>query len=425
MAKRDPLLVLEGGRFAIRRRSPFLLSGVFALTPVAVPETETSFVTPGMIMGYNPDFISELTDEEAGFVQLHEVLHPKLRYFEMLKVIGTQYQDTFNKAHDLVINQMLRDMGWPILSFALLPELYGFPPNLSSQEYFDLLLAQSKSGRGGKNGDEASKRKICGGNCQAPTQRIQDDLDKELGRSAAETSAVQRQIDQDVAKHVAGRGDSPAWMKEWANALNKTSTINWRQLLARITLDAGGRIAAGGDDFSLRRPSKRSYVRRIIRPGMIEQEVVPIFILDTSGSMREEMMFAGIQESCGILRQMGISEAYYMEVDAAVALEPKLVSLSFFEKQRWEFHGRGGTDFRPAFDAIAKMPTKPDLAFYWTDGDGTSPDLPPPNLEVIWGLVPGRYSTRKPAKWGHLVVIDDDPSKQRLFEESNTYDEDD
>lgn len=435
--KRPHLQVFEQARLTIRSKWPFMLSALYALTPVARTDIGTSCLTPGMVLGYNPEFMSWLTNEEAAFVLLHEIFHYRLKFFEFLRAIGPEMLDIVNEAQDMVINVMLQNGGWPVFAWASMPQKHGFPPGLSTKEYADLLMKKQppppkgggqkpgdKPGAGGKEPGKSGGRPTCGGGCTAPSKKIEQELDAQAGRGAAEVAAVERKTATEIRNHVQqkGHGSVPGWMTEWADILEEVSTLDWRQILSTIVLDASGRIITGGDDFSMRRPSKRSHVRRLIRPGLVDHEITVIFVIDTSGSMNVTMMMDGVKESVGILRQLGIEHAWYMEADAAVAKEPVLVDLSFFE-QPIEFMGRYGTDFRPAFDAIAKMSEPPDLAFYWTDGDGWAPAEPPPNMEVIWGLVPGRHATRKPANWGHLVVIDDDPEKQGFFEDAPVWGE--
>ena len=151
-------------------------------------------------------------------------------------------------------------------------------------------------------------------------------------------------------------------------------------------------------------------MRKIIRPGLVDAQLVPLFILDTSGSMDEKMMWTGINETVQVLQQMGIDEGYLCMADAEVAMEPKMVRLSEL-KVPMVFHGRGGTDFRPALLAAENMFPRPDLIFYWTDGDGwASPE--PCSIPTIWGVIPHRYygnRVRRPASWGEVVVITENP----------------
>ena len=70
-------------------------------------------------------------------------------------------------------------------------------------------------------------------------------------------------------------------------------------------------------------------------------------------------------------------------------------------------HGGGGTNFIPALEAVQKLVPKPDICIYLTDGDGTAPAKPPRGMETVWCIVPTGYA-RKPAEWGHLIVVSDD-----------------
>jgi hypothetical protein len=63
------------------------------------------------------------------------------------------------------------------------------------------------------------------------------------------------------------------------------------------------------------------------------------------------------------------------------------------------------------------MHPRPDLIFYWTDGDGYAPRTPCP-IPTIWGIVPDTHYTRRPAPWGAVVTITDD-EKHAADDEEN------
>lgn len=418
-----------------------MMSTIYGLIPIEANDQPTTFVTEGMVMGYNSNFLVSLDDDEGAFVLLHETFHHKLNFFDRLAVIGEEFIEDFNSAQDFVINVMLRDAGWKVPKIGLLPAKYGFPEGLTTEEYFDLLrqrrAKQQKSGgnsaggTGGEgksgNGSSIDIQGVCGGQCTIPKSARQP-LNESIGRSDANVKAIYKKAAQDIADAIKrkGRGSVPGCIAEWAALEEEESFIRWEDRLQHLIRDASGRIMSGGDDFSMRHPSKRSHVRRLIRPGLIDQQVVPYFVFDTSLSMDMAQMMCGVRESVAILKQLGIDEAYVAQVDASVAMEPRMINLSYFEGPI-EFKGRGGTDFRPAFEAIDRMPQKPDIMFYWTDGEGPAPKDPPPGLEVLWCIVPGSYLGIKPANWGHIVVISEDPKKQLIIESAQAYgaDEDD
>ena len=53
-----------------------------------------------------------------------------------------------------------------------------------------------------------------------------------------------------------------------------------------------------------------------------------------------------------------------------------------------EAPGRGGTDFRPAFEHVAGLPEVPKCMVYLTDGDGVCPTVEP-DWPVLWVLYGG------------------------------------
>jgi predicted metal-dependent peptidase len=146
---------------------------------------------------------------------------------------------------------------------------------------------------------------------------------------------------------------------------------------------------------------------------MIDRKVVVGLVEDSSGSMGKKQFLAARAEMAGIFKQLGISDAWFMDADAAVAHEPKRIRLR--ELATLPVVGRGGTDFRPAIKKIRELRPKPDICIYLTDGDGTAPANPPQDLEVVWCIVPS-HNGRRPARWGHLVVVSDDQELREPYE---------
>jgi hypothetical protein len=117
---------------------------------------------------------------------------------------------------------------------------------------------------------------------------------------------------------------------------------------------------------------------------------------------------AGIDESIAVLQQMGIEEGWLSMVDAAVAMKPKRINFTDLMGEI-KFLGRGGTDFGPGLRSAVSMHPRPDLIFYFTDGDGYAPRTPCP-IPVVWGVIPYSHYTRRPARWGTVVTITDNES---------------
>lgn len=235
---------------------------------------------------------------------------------------------------------------------------------------------------------------------------IEQKLDAEVGRNEFEKKLIERQVQEDIKAYVEaqGRGSLPDSLVTWATAVVEEPKVDWRDELAQELRDATGQMQAGGEDFSLTRPSKRSFLRGMIRPGLVEYEPVVAFVLDSSGSMRKPQLKEAITQAIHVLEQLGISEMWFCEADAGVAMDFQLVHPDFFQKL--EIRGRGGTDFRPAIKAASLLTPRPDILIYGTDGDGAAPATAPPDMHVIWCVVPGHYN-KAPTMWGKTIFVTD------------------
>ncbi len=292
---------------------------------------------------------------------------------------------------------------------------------------------QSDQGPPGSGGGQQGQGKgVCQGHCgglggTSEHKSLEKQLDgtADLGRTTAEIKTIEVRLANDIKKHIEqhGRGSVPAGLQDWASAIEEESHIRWQDELAHVLRDTTGRVQAGGDDFSLRRPSRRSLLRGFLRPGMIENLPEVAIIRDTSGSMGQKQLTDACKESYAIMQALGIDEVWFADADTQIATPWKRVGPQFFVELK-EAHGRGGTDFRSGIETARRLNPRPDLIVYVTDGDGTTTKMPPPDVAVVWAIVPSYYN-KAPAKWGHCVIISDDPKvkkKGTVFGADNEYD---
>jgi hypothetical protein len=335
----------------------------------------------------------------------------------------------FNYAADLPINHDLRASGWDTSTTWLFPETYGFKPGLTAEQYYDLLKKNPPPKGGGNKGKEKGKEKEednpspggegdseqpqyqvgeghCGGCVNNPEkEELEADADKQFGRTEIEQKQILDQTFEDIrgaASNARERGNIPGWMKELADKNLLPPKVPWRRKVASIVRKATGQITSGGSDFSLIRPSKRSLVRGVIRPGLIESMPIVVYIIDTSGSMDTQTQIrSALTETCSCMRAVGVDRAWVIQADMIVQ-DAKLMKAS--DIPGMEIKGRGGTSFIEAIDKAVEL--KPNLIIYMTDGEGTAPRNAPPDTAFIWCLVPSPWS-RRPAAWGHVVVVED------------------
>jgi predicted metal-dependent peptidase len=441
------LLQLAKARAYVKKRAPYVQATLYMLVPVSAPGLGTIGVTDHLVMPYDAEWVVTLSVEALGGVIMHEIMHV-VRGLERIRKLQPRFgEELTNISADIPINQDLRTAEWILPLEGAFPEKYGVPVGLTMEEYCILLSKeaekQSKSAeqmlsemRGKQSQDSGQGKKskgqqpqpqqqpkgpsICDGKCggvggnKLPNE---GQYNKKLGRSKADQQRARKQTINDIRKALKsggeGRGNMPGFLEELLKEMPETpSVIPWRQQLSRVVRRATGRIISGRADFSIRRPSKRSYVRGIIRPGMVDRKVVIAFVEDSSGSMGPNQIKATRREILGIFKQMGLDEGWFLQADAGVTIEPKRVKMR--DLRDIPVAGRGGTNFCPAFVAAEKIKPRPDLLVYLTDGDGRAPNRPPKNMEVVWCIVPSHYN-KSPTDWGHTVFCSDDqlPGKRR------------
>jgi predicted metal-dependent peptidase len=432
-------------------RAPYFSEIVYGFIFTPLPGIGTMLVTPGMILGYDPEWAVRASIEELGADIFHECHHFCRRHFWRL---GVAHPKLFNEAGDLAINPDLRKAGWRLAKEAIFPtdKKYNFKEGLTTEEYYDLLVQrhmqqqqektdkeQGSSGGGAgeelagqeqqeqegdpQEGDGKSRDGVgcghCGGIAGNPSE-IEQQLEATSDlqpRTETEIQAIELRAAKKIKEWLQkqqGRGEAPAFLSEFLEAVNEEPLVPWEEELAQITHDCVGLMQAGGDDYSLRRPSKRTYLRGLIRPGLIEHKPEVAFILDTSGSMGKEQLLDSVREAAGVMEALGIDEVWFCEADAGVSMNWQRIDLEFFKNLK--IAGRGGTDFRPAIKSVEDLHPVPDLVFYFTDGDGTAPAEPPP-FEIIWVIVPSHWN-KVCAPWGHTVFVTNDREKRRQLEEA-------
>ena len=469
--------------FAIHK-APYFASVIYGFVFVALEGIRTMLCTPKMVLGYDPEWAVRATVEELAADIVHEVNHFVRKHFE--RAVGIDDPELFNMAGDFAINPDMKTAGWQLAADAIFPEHLKLPPNLSTEEYYQLLKQMKQNGGGKmpepKPGDKPGERQqpqpqqgqgqqgqgqkpgqgqgqqgqkpsqgqggqgqgqgegegsegsgggeggeqpkpvkgICQGHCgglggDALDKVLEQQLDgtPDLGRSPGEMAGIEKRVANDIKQHIEqhGRGSVPGSLHDWANNFDDEPHVRWEDELAHVIRDTTGRMQAGGDDFSLRRPSKRSFLRGFLRPGMVENLPEVAIIRDSSGSMGPKQLTDAARESYGIMQSLGIEEVWFADADTEIAVPWKRVGPQFFRELK-DAHGRGGTDFRQGIESAMQLNPRPDLIVYVTDGDGTTTKMPPPNVAVVWAIVPSHFN-KAPAKWGHCVLITDDKAVRK------------
>lgn len=440
-ARKACLSALSTARLAISKKYPYYGTVVYGLIPRMAPGYGTLGVTPGMVLVIDPIWYvnmekeidkdlqgvkrKEAADEMRAGVLIHEA-HHILRGMSRIETLIAAGEDrgTVNKMFDIPINDNLKDSDVLLPKWVCYSSTFDFPKGLTGEQYLELFKKSSKAqkkaksmdkGKGGKgSGTPQVGAGGCGGCAGNPTNKeLEDRLDKEVGRSQVDKERIRREGLKSLHEAAqAGRGTLAGELSELLGKGDEKPMVPWQAKCRHIIRATSGRITSGRADFSYRRPSRRSWTRGIIRPGMIDRKPEIMFLEDSSSSMGAKQLRHGRTEMVSAFRALGIDEAWFSDVDAGVALEPRRIHVKDLTKI--PVHGRGGTDFRPGIEIAQKLYPRPEILIYITDGDGPAPDKPPKNMEVIWCIVPTPYG-RKPANWGHLVLVSNDQTLREPY----------
>ena len=375
----------------------------------------------------------------------HELLHFIFGHVsDRLEKLKTAYGEQIVLiAADLVINQfcneaLLAKHGLP--GVTIQDEEFGFPPNLTTAGYCELLAKPDSQGKrpidkmdpnaanafnqaaavSADDLDELIKPCDEEEGSQQGHGRLTEvflhgkDIDPET-RDNIIVSAIERAREEATESGAKGcRGWACGEALEYIERFRRPPTISWQIYLRRME----SRHTNVHRVTSRRRPSRRhpSYFGRVKRCGSAMWLGV-----DTSLSMGEEELKLVDPEIRAISqRDVHVTVAH---VDAGVA---KVEEYSP-HKGLVEFAGRGGTDFSPLFFELDKLPMtlKPSFLVYFTDGygccsrylddvgatydpTGPRPVKHPRGVETLWLLPEGCMSKEdfeKVVPFGHVVAI--------------------
>lgn len=461
---------LANARLYVQANAPYFGSTLYGMTPMAVEglleQGGPMACTEQLVLLFDPDWVEKEDELILATGLAHEVLHSQLKFFQRVQQYGSP--EDFNLAQDIAMNQWLRAQQkpgkpggpmWRCADWFAQPELYGFPPNLTADHYYQLLQKDKKDGKAAKKGSGSGQDQVegaagstpkssgtgnapgdndagvpggmpkgspqggnrpgsgaprigrggCGGIAGNPIGRElerraneqQGRTPQEVQRVARETARAIRQAQEQALRQ--GRGLFPGSFVEILGAVDQEEKVRWEDVLQDCIRSAVGRAKTGGLDYSLSRPSRRSMLRGWPIPGLIKRDFVAAVVVDSSDSMSKEQLKRAVAETAGVLRQTGIEKLWLLIVDAAVAAAPREITI--WDLENLEIPGRGGTSFVPGIEAVQKLEPRPDVTIYLTDGDGAATKEPPEEMEFIWGLI-RPYRKAPPAPWGEVVNIE-------------------
>jgi predicted metal-dependent peptidase len=462
MASMNPKEKMAAGRLVAVRRFPYFTDAITSLVPVEMQGLGTFGVTERGVMYWDPAVVDEWTVPEICGAIVHESQHMLRDHAGRRKTLQADHE-LFNVAGDMEINDDFPPAQLKLPGKPLYPSSFGLEEGMTAEAYYRALEQQQQQqqqggegdgqGKGeagdGSPGDQSGKSEDdegegeaggqsqgqgqdqggkgspggqgtgkgqgedevgaggCGGAAGNP-RPFEQELDEAHGRSDRAIAQTRRTVAEAVERAASsGRGDMPGGLLRWAKEQLAPPTIPWRQKLARLVRCATA-YRAGAVDMAYDRISRRQagagFGRgRPVLPAYRAPVPRVAVIVDTSGSMGSEEVSEAVAETAGILKATG-SHVRFVACDTRAHGVHKV---STWQRLKDLLVGGGGTNMRPAFDALAREKERTDVIVCVTDGEigNGYPDRQPPRTHVIWVAVGGMADRFRP-RWGEVVVVD-------------------
>jgi len=385
------------------------LAGLVAAARVTLDERlPTIGVFASGRLAANPQFVRRLKDNELVFVLAHEMLHLALRTHDRAR--GSDRLE-FNYAHDYIINDILRaELGMPVPAGGL--DMPGAREKSAEEIVLDMRRNQQAQPRTRVwHGEATSAGRLFGpgGRGGGATMEAGDVLDvaaeAELyPEDAGEAGARAEQVKEMAAKALGLaramglanglRGTDAGTASQTVLALRGIYRTPWRLALQRW-IEA---IAPGDRTFS--RPSRREALQAdVVLPGRRREGWIHNIVLDTSGSMTDE-----IPRALGTLGEFcdaaGVDQVRLVQCDAAVTEDELLDPYELAERR---IEGYGGSDLTPALRHLARDQHVRAVVVI-TDGEIAYPPESMP-YELLW-LVPASSRAVFSPPYGLVVSME-------------------
>lgn len=353
--------------------------------------------TDGRRVFYRAGFVQRLSDEALIFLVAHETLHAALSH--PLRGADKDDANAWNIAADDTVNRLLRPAFGKLPAFAAVvcPQRFGMSDaeweRLSTEAKYWLLARRSTASGSGTAATQRKKQAAAGaagahGRCQLP-----------LATDAPSPEVWRQWVQEAVefAERVRGYGTVPAWAEEWV-AAEPTAKVAWQKVLHQFVQ----RQVISHWNY----PPSRRYLQVALLPkAQRERSGVLGIAVDTSGSITREQLAQFWREVLAIRRAYPRLTLRLVTCDVEVTSDeafPPFVPLP----EATALVGRGGTDFRPAFERFRRPPV-PEAVIYLTDGMGEYPSAPPP-YPVLWVLSRPDPQQVVRMPFGAVIVMDAD-----------------
>ena len=390
----------KAARFRLIKSHPYFTTALFAMRVMETESVSTMAVDRYWRLYVNPETEQMWSVPEISGVLYHELLHLLRKHASRMD--GRYSTEIANIATDMEINDDLhREQGITLPRESWMPETFDLPPYKLAEWYADE-LRKREEGKGGKALQMPFK-----GSCGSGATGISESWELSDGESGhsdedergipqAVAEAIRRKVAEEILSYGKHRGLLPDHLQRLArDAVNPQ--VDWRAALRTVVRNRIA-IAQGADDYSYYRPSPRFRLTGILLPTLISSPIRTGVIVDTSGSISEDILNQFHSEIASILQASG-SELVIAAGDADIHYSGLITNV-----HQIEYRGGGGTSMKTIFDRMVKQYSDLDLVVILTDGATDWPEED--RIPVIVGLANwSNWAAHRVPDWMKVVEI--------------------
>jgi predicted metal-dependent peptidase len=384
---------LVAARAALVLDHPFF--GALALRMDIQEETRgrtRTMATDGRSIFYHKDFVTGCSDQELIGLMAHEVMHPAMQHHTRR---GDRDPRLWNEAGDYAINPILTEAGFALPGTPLLDPRYC---GMTAEQIYDAL----NDARTGEEGRDPPEDEETGSQCPGDTALGGDNAD-ENPDAAERPGAVldapdpaQQEAEWQVAVKQATQaaqmmGQLPGGIALAVEEVMKPR-VDWKSILRRFVQQSA--IA----DYSWRMPNRRYVARGLYLPELRSESMPTLIVVVDSSASTQAVLPTFKAELQSIVEECQPESTIVIMADATVQ---RVDEFQHGDPIEFNVEGFGGTDFRPAFEHVAREQSNPACLIYLTDGDGCYPDEPS-DYPTLWAIT----TPNRQAPWGETVNID-------------------
>lgn len=329
-----------------------------------------AFVSNGIKVEYREEYLDELEIGELEFIFANGAMHASLAHS---KRRNNRSGWLWQMATDMAINDMLVENGMTLPYGAQYRKRFAgmYAEEIYAELKADILREEDNLEYEAEESDDVEP------NSDKKNEKNEKEELKEQTPQQLQEEILQEQLLAEEAISLLEsefkKGEAPLHIERFFS-LEYEGKIDWRDEL-RNAVDRYFR-----DDYTLLPPSKKLLYTGIYLPSTISQTFRLVIVVDSSGSVDEELLNTFLGE---VNFLMTLVSNYQIEL---IVCDDKVHSHTTFysgESLDVSLKGGGGTSFEPAFKFVEKNFDDVKLLLYFTDLEGKFPRKFP-NYEVKW-----------------------------------------